>query len=253
MSVCGWLLDAETDALIGTVSDEWSDCDGLTPRPTTGPCALEVRLYDALMFAGNPTGTPPLMPERLTINTCGQFIAENVAAPALGFVAIAVDDEPTGANQHWLSAALLPAMANIRNDRVVAYAVRRTSNESWTASAGNPFGASTFGERGTYLHILSHRGLPAAGATVTVGGSPAEAFYFSDPGLARTTIDANQTSTGANGSALVIGADLGNLSAEGGIPLGDACIWPDLLGAAIPGVFLVQRSQTVDAMENVCE
>lgn len=257
VSVCGWLRDAETDDLLGTISPSWQDCAAMNPRPTSGPCAVEVAFYDALMFAGNPTGSQPLQPSRLTVNTCGRFIAENLPSPALGFMAIAVDDHPELAQEAYvLSAQAFPSMANLRLDSLQVYVVRRTTDVAWTTTAGSPFGSSTFNARGAYLPIFRHRGAPVAGVVVTENGQsqPGDDYYFSDlDPFERTTINPGQASTGANGSALVVDSALVNHSGQGGIPAPDGCVWPNDLADAIPGVYFVHHRDSEDTNGDVCE
>jgi hypothetical protein len=246
--VCGWLYDAETDAALGTITTDWADCDDLSPRPTTGPCALQVSAYDALMFFGNPTGTAPMVPERYTLNTCGQFVLENFAAPALGFMAIAVDDHGSSGDEHWVSAVPFPSMAGLRRDDVELFAVRHNSNQKWTTSAGDPFGTLTFGDRGAYLPIFRHRGVAVAGVSIP----NTESFYFSDTNSMRTTVAPAQTSTGTNGSALVV--DEGaftDLCGEGSEAALQGCQWPCPQGGSVPGLYVVRRNDSVD-MGLVC-
>jgi hypothetical protein len=205
-------------------------------------------MYDALMFAGNPTGTQPLQPERLTVNTCGRFIAENLPAPPLGFLAIAVDDhhEVAPPDEYVLSAVALPTIAGLREDDLMLYAVRRSTDDLWTLTAGSPFGASTFVYRGALLPIFRHRGAPAAGVDARAD------YYFSDlDPYERTTIDSAQESTGPNGSALVVDS---GLASQPDIPAPEGCWWRDQpLADTIPGVYFVERRDSVDANGNVCE
>jgi hypothetical protein len=256
ISVCGWLRDAETDDLLGTISSSWQDCATMNPRPTSGPCAVDVSFYDALMFAGNPTGSPPLQPSRLTVNTCGRFIAENLPSPALGFMAVGVDDHsPGAADNHVLSALMFSSMSNLKLDDLRVYVVRHTSDDKWTTSAGSPFGSSTFAARGAYLPIFRHRGVPVAGVRVTENGeSQPDAYYFSDlDPFERTTIDPAQASTGPNGSALLVDSALVNHSGEGSEGLLEGCVWPNDLADAIPGVYFVQIRDSEDANGDLCQ
>jgi hypothetical protein len=251
ISVCGWLRDAETDDLIGGMGEDGSRCDPLN-RPATGACAIEVDFYDALMFAGNPTGTPALEPDELVTNNCGRFTAKNLPAPALGFLAIGVDDGT--ATEYLLGGVAIPSMANLKRDDLDVYAVRTSSDTKWSESALTPFGS--FHARGAYLGIFTHRGVPVEGVVITENGSPqpSEDYYFDDTDpFERTNIDSSRTSTGPNGSGILVDSALVNHSGQGSEGMLEGCMWPTDLGDAIPGVYFVHPRHSEDAMGDVCE
>lgn len=242
MSVCGWLIDAQTDDGIADVADPML-CDPEN-RPDTGPCSLEVLFYDALGFAGNPTGSTPLTAD-VRVNNCGRVVATNIPAPATGFLAIGVDDADNANNDNYvLGGVVIASMPNLRRDDIDLYAVTQDSDELWTQSAGNPFGAGvTFGDRGAYLPIFTHKGTPIAGVTVTENGAPqpADDYYFDDTDpLERTAIDVGRTNTGPNGSAILVNSQLVNHSGTGSESMLEGCIWPTNLAAALPNVYFVQ-------------
>lgn len=252
VSVCGWLKDAETDDLIGGMGEDGARCETMTPRPTTGPCSIEVQFYDALMFAGNPTGTPPLQADEIIVNTCGRFVAKNLPAPALGFLAIGLDDYEGAPDNYFLGGVAIPSSAGLREDDLDVYAVRQTSNMLW--SDATPI--ADLGLRGAYMPIFTHKGTPVADVVVTENGSPqpTEDFYFSDADpFERTTIAPAQNSTGANGSAIVVDSALVNHSGQGSEGELEGCVWPSDLADAIPGVYFVQARHSEDALGATCE
>lgn len=257
ITVCGWLKDAQNDDLIGGLDQDGELC-GDTPT-TSGPCSIEVQFYDALMFAGDPTGTPAIEPDSIRVNNCGRFVATNLTAPALGFLAIGVDDYEVPATQpdnYFLGGVVIASMAGLRVTDLDVYAVRNSSDQDWTTSANQPFGTASFGDRGAYLPIFTHKDTPVAGVVVTENGSPqpTDDYYFSDTDpTERTTIDVNQTSTGANGSALLVDSGLVNHSGQGSEDMLEGCVWPSTLADAIPDVYFVQARESQDALGNVCE
>lgn len=244
LSVCGRLHDIETSQpIVG--ANTGAACDPDVPE-ASGPCALELQFYDALQFAGDPTGATPLPYDRLRVNDCGYFAAENIPAPALGFLGIGVDDAGS-ADSYALSGVAIASVAGAREPDLTLYATRRTTDEMWTTSAENPYGASTFSEHGVYVAIFLDENGPVEGVVVTQNGSPQPAsdYYFSDTDpLMRSTVDTSLTSTGPNGTALLGDSQLVNHSGTGGgIPAN--CQWPSNLADAIPGVVFIQERHLV--------
>jgi len=83
--------------------------------------------------------------------------------------------------------------------------------------------------------------VPAPNVVVTLNNNPipADDYYFSDPGVSRSTLDLTRTKTGPNGAALLInGASPSPYSGTGGEPAG--CRWPSALSATIQNVVFVQ-------------
>lgn len=243
VNVCGQLADIETSARLDLGAGGL--CDSANPADD-GPCSLELSFYDALAFAQNPTGATPLTYDRLRVNECGWFAAEGIPAPQLGFLGIGLDDADAD-DDHVLTGVALPVSGGQRVDDITVYATRLSSVQMWTDSAGMPFGAQNFAERGAYAPIYLHCDQPMPGVTVISGGSPQAAndYYYSDAdALMRTTIDAGLSSTGANGSALLVDAELVQHTGSGG-DIG-TCEWNSALAAAIPGVIFAQEVHTVD-------
>ena len=207
---------------------------------------IKITLYDALQFVNNPTSAPPLAVDSITINSCGQFLAQGVTLPALGLVSIATEDAETGVDEYIPTARLFPVTADSQIDGINLFATRYTTDEKWKISAGAPFGDSSFYEVGAFLPVFLHQGSPVEGVVITVDGSPqvADDYYFSDSASnLRTTIDVNRTSTGTNGAGIIVNSFFTNHSGTGSEPSG--CEWPSSLAASIPGVLLVHEMNAV--------
>ncbi len=238
VTVCGSLYDAETDDAIG--GGAGTPCDP-TNATTSGPCSITLQFYDALAFAQSPSTTPPVTPEKLTINDCGNYVAENIPAPATGYLAVGVDDiDPSpSADNYALAGVAIPASSGLRRDGLKTYAVRNSSDMKWLTDAGI---TGTFGEKGAYMPIYLYGDVPAPDVVVTANGSPVPAaseFFFKDTDpYERAMLDPAAVMTGANGSAIVINTPLTDHSGQGGEP--DGCVWHTDLAAAIAGVYFVQ-------------
>ncbi len=206
-----------------------------------GPCDLKLTLYDALDFAGNPSGATPLPSDEKIIDGCGRFRITGITPPALGIVAIVADDADPAleSDLHTPAEALHALGANVRVDGINVVAARNDTVDLWTQSAGSPFGASSFVDVGAVLLQFSVGATPRAGVTVTLNGSSVASkdYYFSDTAPAeRVHVDAALTATGVNGAALIANGGLVNYSGTGGEPMG--CTWPSVLAASIPGVLV---------------
>lgn len=240
-TLCGRILDAETDEVVAAASPTRQACTGVT---TSGPCSLRVRYFDALDFAMNPTGAMPIMPETSMVDDCGRFRATNMARATFGFIGIAVDDAPgiTPAEPHVLTGVTFTnALASEPTD-VRAYATRVSTDQLWATGAG--LTNQSFGQRGVLLKVFVHQGQPVAGVTVRRNDAPvpADDSYFSDAGRTRRMVDPARSATGPNGSVLVLnGPSPIEHGGTGSEPAG--CQWPRNLGASIPGVVSIDVVQ----------
>ncbi len=204
-----------------------------------GACDLTLEVHDALSFATNPGSSVPLAHDGLLVDGCGRFLFNDVTPPGLGFIAVTVNDV---GSINELSAHFAPLAANETIEQLNALSVRISTVQLWTTSAGSPFGATTFAERGVVLGTFKKDGTPVSGTTITTDGSvrPSDDFYFSDADSnTRSTINVAQTATGNNGSALIVDSELVNHSGVGGESEG--CAWSEGLVDAIPGVVSVSE------------
>jgi hypothetical protein len=204
-----------------------------------GACDVSVKVHDAGQFATNPATDLPLASAASTVDGCGRFLVADVTPPGTGFAAIVTDDaDPAAENNLRATAATFQSLgSNVRIDDVDALVTLNDTVTQWTASAGSPFGASSFADVGAMLLYFTAGGVARAGVTVLRNGNtvPANDYYFSDASvLERLNVDSAQLSTGLNGSALVVNGTLGNYSGAGAEPMG--CTWPSKVAESIPGV-----------------
>ncbi len=228
-TLCGLVVDAQTSDVVAAEQPNGVACDPAAPTPT-GPCALTVRVFDALALAGNPTGTDELPVEDVVIDDCGRFRAFDVQEPPTGHIALAFDGDGLAP-----SVAVAQTAGGARTDGIRAFVVRGATDDAWTQSAGRPFADETFVDVGVVVVRFSAGDTPATG--VTVDG----AFYFDDVDPASlSSVDPAATATGPNGAALVIDQPLGTIEAAGGLP--DGCDWQTALTASIPGFAVVSEA-----------
>ncbi len=258
-TVCGRLVDAETGEFITMTWDtDGTDCQDIPENERLGPCLMKVEFYDALGFAQNPTGTDPLLPDDLVINNCGWFKGTNIPTPALGFLAVSADDEDSvavGDDQWVLTGVVFPVAPGDRRPEQVTYVVSNDTDETWTETAGGPFGTTTFSEKGVFFPIYLLDGDPVEGVKVTrdpAGVVANDDYYFSDTNPhVRRTVDATQDATGPNGAALMVNSPLVDHGGTGGdLPTG--CVWPPDLAKSIPGVVFANERWAVDDQGDDC-
>ena len=202
-----------------------------------GACDLTLEVHDALAFSANPASSVPLAHAGLLVDGCGRFQFSDVTPPETGLVGVTVDDS---GSDNELSAHFAPLVANGTVEQLDALSVRVSTVQLWTTTAGSPFGATTFAERGVVLGTFRKDGVPVQGTKITANGSvqAASDFYFSDAdSKTRSTVNDAQVSTGNNGSALIVDTDLVNHSGIGGESGG--CTWSQGLTDAIPSVVTV--------------
>src|SRR5688572_2407448 len=71
MTICGQIFDFETNAKFTATDSGGAPC-GTTPA-ASGPCALQIRAYDALTFASDPGNAPQLPVGSVYIDDCGRY------------------------------------------------------------------------------------------------------------------------------------------------------------------------------------
>ncbi|HUQ04350.1 MAG TPA: hypothetical protein VM261_17745, partial [Kofleriaceae bacterium] len=215
----------------------------------SGPCSLRVRFFDALDFAGNPqTAQPIIPPEGVYQDGCNRYKGHNMTRPMFGFVGIGVDDAPgiTPTTPHRVTGVATANNLATPARGFRAYITKVSTDQLWSTSAA--LGGMSFGQRGVLAIVFHYKGAPRSGVTIRRSGSPIpnDDFYFTDTGITRTTVSGGipgtQSSTGANGTGLVINADTpiahDGIGGEPGTP--GQCVWPSNLGASIPNVVFVQ-------------
>jgi len=257
VSVCGSLRDMETGERVEREGCMSADtCDPDDPE-SHGSCALELRFYDALDLAQNGAGATSLGWDTIEYNACGAYAVRAVPMPASGFLALVVDDssahEPAQ-DDFTAVAAVFAVTAEARVEGQIAHALRRTTDQAWTAAAGDPFGGDTFSEHGAQLARFIRDGVPVQGVAVTddVGAPLGSAYYFAGADAeAFAAIDPAQGATGVNGAALLAPDAAVTAEAAGGLPA--ECAWPGQVVEPVAGVLLVEdRVAEVEATGEPC-
>jgi hypothetical protein len=216
-------------------------CNPNSPTPD-GPCAIQIRPYDAIAFASNPATAPVLPTDEVVINDCGQFRIKNIQPQGAQYIGIGIENNDNVATKTLRRTGVALPYAPKAIAGFPGYAVRISTDAHWSQTAG--FGTGpTFVDRGVYMGIFLHGQTPVAGVKITRGGStdPANDYYFSDtaPNM-RFTIDPAQPATGVDGSGLMLGdnGDLTPYSGTGGET--NMCKWPSDLGDQLTNIAFVQ-------------
>lgn len=256
-TVCGRLVDAETGEFLSMDAATGTNCLDVPAADRTGPCLMKVEFYDALGFAQNPTGTLPLPTDDLVVNDCGWFRGTNIPTPALGFLAVGVNDsvDVDPADDVWVfTGVAFPVAPGDRRPNQITYVVANDTDTKWTETAASPFGATTFSEKGVFFPIFMLEGEPVEGVKVTrdpAGVVPNDDYYFSDTDpTVRATVDPAQDATGPNGAGLLVNSPLVDHGGEGGLPAG--CVWKTDLAKSIPGVVFANERPAIDTEGEDC-
>ncbi len=254
-TICGQIFDFETGQAFADTGATGAQCSAAT---SGGPCSLGIHAFDAVALAMNPASTPPLTTGAVYIDDCGRYRIPGIAQPGGPFIALAIDDAapaamgPSGTtNATGVATAKMPSFATKDLD---AYVVKGATAAGWgMPPLANGIYAEVFHSKRTGADL-------ATGVTFTFGPmgatpptmtSASRDFYFAAAATTRTTLDGNASATGANGTALISGANLGEqYSGTGGIPT--TCAWEIHAGAAIPGVVFIQSFRPTDAPGMTC-
>lgn len=236
ITICGRLYDSQTDLPISDAREP-EECDPAAPA-ATGVCSLELTFVDALLFAMNPSATPPTLPEAFYFDSCGRYRGVDLPKSSFGFTGIAIDD--AGATDaHKLTGVALDDDTASPAVGFRGYVTRNATDTAWTTSAA--LGGTSFATRGVLAAIFTYHDAPVTGVRVRRESQliPADDYYFSDTGVSRNTVDAARTMTGANGTALVINSPAPAFhDGVGAEP--PNCRWPNSLAASISGVVFMQ-------------
>lgn len=232
--ISGRLSDAQNAAPIEAIVSPESSCSG---DAEGGPCDLTLEIHDAVSFASNPATSTPLSFGELLVDGCGRFRFSDMTPSGTGFVTLTVGDSRVF---YELSAHTTPLVANDTVEQFNALAVRISTVQIWTDTAGEPFGADTFADRGVLFSTFTKDGNPVSAVTILRSGAPqANAdYYFSDlDSNTRTTVSPGQNNSGANGAALMVDSSLVNHSGTGGET--ESCVWSNELAGTFAGVVSV--------------
>ena len=218
-TVCGTFTDLETDEQVRA--------------------ALQVVPYDAISFAGGPGAATPLDARSILSDASGRFHVLDADAPTLGTVLLTVDDAGM-TDDRVRTGTSFPFSGSIRLVDLSLATTRRSTIQTWTSTAENPFGGATFADSGAVVSIFMAGGERVEGVQALVNGSPGTSFYFADAEASTVLeVDPALTATGLNGTALTVSSDLVPYSGQGGEPAG--CEWPSKTADAVPGLIWVLR------------
>ena len=251
-TICGQFYDFETNQPFAQPGAMGAAC---TAGATTGPCSLGIKAFDAVAFASNPLGTAPLTTGAVYIDDCGRYKVPEITLPAGPFVALATAG--SGGTTNPVGVAT-PKGANTATKDFEAFIVRKATTDGWgtTPSLGAGIYAAVYRGHRTGSDLV-------AGVTLTIApmsnptamtSDPTRDFYFVAGSTNRTTLDgaAGASSTRDNGTALLSGANLGEVysGAGGGLPA--SCIWEVHAGAALPGAVFIQIFRPTNAPSMTC-
>lgn len=194
ITVCGQVVDLETSAPV------------IDAPPT-------IRIFELTDLQLDPTGA---IPEAVVDpDACGYFSV--TLDGVLGVLVVHTGE--LVASDPWRRTASLVIASPGQVARVNAFALRATTDDAWTQSAG--LTGESFADRGAtmmiYVDITApavepFQGTPIAGVTMTRSGleQPAADYYISgaDP-RSRSQIDPGLSATGPTGAALMIGGGFG--------------------------------------------
>ena len=210
-----------------------------------------VKLFDTIALVANPAGATPM--SELVTDDCGRFAYADLPLPTSGFMAIATDDFEGTPDLLALTTISVPVSAGQTIPGINAWTFQNSADVLWSSQAA--LLGTTFAQSGVWVAIFTDprqaavyplRGAPAAGVTVTRGGSTASAddFYFGDTTpLARSNLN-SATSTGTNGTVLLRNTPSpAQCSGMGGLP--SNCQWPIATCIAAPGLVFVQQNVAV--------
>ena len=246
-TVCGQIYDLETGAPFTAAGATGTVCTlGAT---TTGPCSLAIQAFDAISFAGNPTGTQPLDSNGFDIDDCGRFRLKDIAQPSGPLIALGIDDllpasrGPAGTTQP--VGISIPKAANTTTKDLEHFIAKSAMTDSWAASGGPAVSAGIDVEI-FRAHLTGFDNQPGVAATKNnVVIEPPDAVYFGAAAATRLTLDPAATVTGANGTVLVTNGALdAAYSGTGG--LAASCAWTPHPGASVANVVFVQLVRPQD-------
>ena len=247
-TICGQIFDIEDGTPVQDGDGSDTTACVVDDPAETGPCSLELFAYDAIQFANDPEDAQPLAADELTIDRCGRFRVVNARVPTAGIIALALQDNSNGTvDEVALSGIAARVSPGLRVADRELYSVRNDTDAAWTSSAGDPFGATSFAEKGVAAVIFRHAGDPVPGVVATLGGDaqPADDYYFESAETTLSTIDPAADETGDNGAGLLVNiSGVVTLSGMGAEPGG--CEWASELAASPAGAVFVTSRVPVD-------
>jgi hypothetical protein len=255
-TICGQIYDVETNLAF---SDPGAMCVKCPAAATaTGPCSLGIKAYDAIAFGTNPQTAVPLVTGEVYIDDCGRYKIPDIVVPSGPFIGLGIDDADSAGKQGPLGTTntvgvATPKAPGTATKDFEAFIAKKSTTDMWQASGSPPMSG------GLYMPIFRAMSTGLAnqmGVTVTRSGStiPGDDSYFVAAQVGHTMIDPVATSTGANGTALIINASVSEsavYSAQVG-PLPAECRWETHAGASLPFILFIQVFRPSDAIGKTC-
>ncbi|GEM_PF-1766978 len=261
-TLCGRLYNLEDGEIFQAANPTGARCTYMPPA-ASGPCAVGIRAYDAIVFATNPMTATPRPTADFYMDDCGRFRLTDIDNPAPpGYVGLGIDDaNPASAGPAGVTNAVGIATAMTTNgtsiNNLEGYVVPLSTTTKWQTTGGPGIA------QGYYVPIFRQRRtgfLTQAGVTVLKlpGGTPtpvtANDFYFKATDVTREAIDNTtpQNATGANGTALVAGATLGDMAYTGSGGLPPECRFVPAPGVTLAGIVFISIFRPTDAPGMTC-
>jgi hypothetical protein len=262
-TICGQLYNLEDNKTFASATAGGAKCP--TAPTADGPCALNIKAYDAIQFGTNPGTAVPLTVGEVYIDDCGRYRVTDITLPSGPFIGLGIDDAvaanagPAGLTN--TAGVATPKTASMATREFEAFVVPKSTTDKWVASGAPSLSG------GYYVNIFrAHRPGPQgaelqAGVSSTRGGNvnAANDYYFQANQPTRETIVTSLSATGVNGTAIVVNASVAEgptYSGTGGIPA--ECVWETKAGAAVPmtgsspPIVLVQLFRPVNAVGQTC-
>jgi hypothetical protein len=266
-TVCGQIYDFETNTPFAQTGATGAAC---SPGATSGPCALGIVAYDAIMFGMNPATAQPLATGGFEIDDCGRYRVKDITQPPGPFIGLGFDDaNPANQGPAGVTNAVGVVFAKQPDVTVKgfeAWIVKSSTTDMWAATGGPSISV------GIYAAVFrSKHGDPpagdtcsgtgcfdtAAGVTITKSGSPipSDDYYFTASSAVRQMIDSTAAATGQNGTGLLTNASVNDslvYSGNGGLMDPADCDWKTHAAASLPGIVLIQIYRPVNKIGTTC-
>lgn len=260
LTICGQLYDFENGSKFAAADATGAKCDSTAPT-TSGPCALTVLAFDALVYGGDQTmgNVTPTGPNDLYIDDCGRYRVANIETNGTGpFIGLGFT-EAGKAPQRPLNQLTVTATTGVATqkpssrvvDKLEAFIAKPSMLTSWE-QMGPPLSGGIY--VGLFkAHKIGNGPLadpqPGVKFTKAPGNTiPNQDFYFNQTGLMNTSVDAAATQTGENGNGILINASVSEANAysgTGGITSAH-CTWENHAAANLANIVFFQIYRKVD-------
>jgi hypothetical protein len=259
-TICGQLYDFENNTKLQGANPMGAQCMG---SASSGPCAVQIVPFDAVMFANNPTGTPPLASDPVYIDDCGRYRVPNITLGNGPFVLLGIDDAgmtfgPGGTTV--TTGVALPNQPNVAVPNEEAFVVPATTVGEWDTTGGS--NTPTL-QQGVYVAVFRQHVCAQNDAMCTANdpfatqgsvqfvknGVVQPSSYFATETV-HDHVDGTATATSINGTALFTGAVVTDgpiYSGLGGISDTANCKWESHPAASLPGTVFFQIYRPVNS------